>query len=265
MSGALHVDVVDGAGPAIVLVHGTGGSSRYWENLLPHLSGRRIVAPDLLGFGRSPWPDVDYTVGLHVDALADALAGEDGGVHLVGHSLGALLAVELAARDPAKVRALTLVSMPCFATADDAARRLSRAQPWAWLLLHAPRASSWACAAICQRRRITGPALVRMHPELPPHVVLDALLHSYRSMSTTFQNVVVNHRPFPALRDAAAAGVPITFVHGDDDVVAPSADARAAAADVGARFVSVHGGDHLVSLRAPDVVAAAVVHHFDVP
>ena len=44
-------------GPTVVFLHGIGGSSRYWRGLAAGSDGNRATAPDLLGFGRSPWPE----------------------------------------------------------------------------------------------------------------------------------------------------------------------------------------------------------------
>jgi len=46
-----------GAGPLVVALHGLGASSAYWDRLAQHLPDHRVVAPDALGFGRSPAPD----------------------------------------------------------------------------------------------------------------------------------------------------------------------------------------------------------------
>ncbi|WP_349257785.1 alpha/beta fold hydrolase [Iamia sp.] len=67
----LHTDETGGRGPAVVFVHGLGASGRYWDAVVSRLAGRRSVAVDLLGFGRSPKPRrASYDVGCHTDALA---------------------------------------------------------------------------------------------------------------------------------------------------------------------------------------------------
>lgn len=101
--------------PEVVYVHGLAGSSTNWTDLAGLLSTRAAgVAVDLPGFGRSePTRSRTYDPAALTDALLCWLAGrrEDRGpVHLVGNSLGGLIAMSVAARRPELVRSLTLVS-----------------------------------------------------------------------------------------------------------------------------------------------------------
>ena len=91
-----------GRGPAVALLHGIGMSGRVWEPVFPHLAGRRALAFDLPGFGRTPpLPDgVAPSRPRLAEALGETLreAGCDGPAHLVGNSLGGLVALEAAKR-----------------------------------------------------------------------------------------------------------------------------------------------------------------------
>ena len=99
-------------GPAVLLVHGLAGSVRHWRFQLPYLWPQaRAVALDLRGHGRSAPAAADE---MSVEALADDVAAvadayDLSPVVLVGHSLGAAVALEWAARDPARVAGLVLV------------------------------------------------------------------------------------------------------------------------------------------------------------
>ena len=98
-----------GAGDPVVLLHSSGMSSRQWRRLADRLAPtHRVIAPDLLGSGNNPpWPDgAPFHFDDDLAALEHLLAGIGGRVHLVGHSYGALLALKLAQRDPARVRSL---------------------------------------------------------------------------------------------------------------------------------------------------------------
>ncbi|MGK3202896.1 haloalkane dehalogenase [Amycolatopsis sp. MEPSY49] len=94
-----------GTGTPIVFLHGNPGSSYGWRNVLPHVGGGRLLAPDLIGMGRSPKPDIAYSFADHaryLDAWFDALGLDD--VVLVGHDWGGALAFDFAARHPGRVR-----------------------------------------------------------------------------------------------------------------------------------------------------------------
>jgi len=73
----------------MVLLHGNPGSSHLWRNVIPNLGSRRLLAPDLIGMGRSGKPDVAYSFADHaryLDAWFDALHLDR--VILVGHDWG---------------------------------------------------------------------------------------------------------------------------------------------------------------------------------
>ena len=120
--GALHaVRLGDPSARPIIFLHGITGSRRYWEKRVVHLARRnRLVIPDLLGFGLSPKPPVDYTVPTFRQSVRCLLEDEGmaGRPHvLVGHSLGALIAVDYAVEHSADVQALVLINMPRYQSA----------------------------------------------------------------------------------------------------------------------------------------------------
>ncbi len=101
-----------GAEPAL-FVHGLGGASTNWTDLMGLLAGHVDgAALDLPGFGRSgPPPSSSYALRTHVRAVIALLELQDRGpVHLFGNSLGGAVATRVTARRPDLVRTLTLVS-----------------------------------------------------------------------------------------------------------------------------------------------------------
>jgi pimeloyl-ACP methyl ester carboxylesterase len=98
-----------GAGSLIVCLHSSAGSQGQWRQMAEALSARwRVLTPDLHGHGASPaWPETAMNT-LDVDAGAVARAAGAGPMHLVGHSYGAAVALQLALRHPERVRSLTL-------------------------------------------------------------------------------------------------------------------------------------------------------------
>ena len=115
---------IDGDGPAIVFVHGLGGTSNSFQMLLGALGGFRCVRPDLPGSGRSPRPFQALTMELFVATICDVVQKVGGGrTHLVGHSLGTLVCLILAAQRPEWVKSLTLFG-PIAEPSDSARQRL---------------------------------------------------------------------------------------------------------------------------------------------
>ncbi|MER5704275.1 haloalkane dehalogenase [Micromonospora sp. NPDC002296] len=100
-----------GSGPAFVFLHGNPGSSRLWRKVLPALDlPARLLAPDLIGMGRSGKPDLPYRFADHaryLDAWFDRLGLNE--VVLVGHDWGGALAFDRAARHPDRVRGVAFL------------------------------------------------------------------------------------------------------------------------------------------------------------
>lgn len=102
-----------GSGAPALFVHGLGGNSTNWTDLMWLLGDEvHAIAPDLPGFGRSgPNPDGDYAPRAQAEVLAalvrDRFAEP---VHLFGNSMGGAISVQLAARHPDLIRSVTLVS-----------------------------------------------------------------------------------------------------------------------------------------------------------
>src|SRR3954467_10134332 len=101
----------EGWGPAILLVHGVTGSSQTWDDVIPFLSDRyTVIAPDLLGHGRSAKPRGDYSLGAYASGIRDLLrALEVPSATVVGHSLGGGVAMQFAYQFPERVQRLALV------------------------------------------------------------------------------------------------------------------------------------------------------------
>ncbi len=103
------------AHPPVVLLHGTGETSRTWDGVAETLAADRIVfAVDLRGHGDSDRSDL-YSIGAMADDVAALLPRlTDEPVDLVGHSLGGLVALRVVATHPRLLRRLVLedVGMP---------------------------------------------------------------------------------------------------------------------------------------------------------
>lgn len=95
--------------PPLVLIHGLGSDLRVWMHNLPVLARHhRVVAFDLLGFGRSDKPPEIHTLAHHVACVRDLVLGLGGSAVLLGHSMGGQIALHTALAHPDLVRGLVL-------------------------------------------------------------------------------------------------------------------------------------------------------------
>lgn len=95
----------------LVLIHGLSSAHNYWEPVIETFKSQfQIIAPDLLGFGQSPWPISKYDLNAQIRELDKILPSKP--FILMGHSMGGLIAIELAKRYPEKVKQLILLAPP---------------------------------------------------------------------------------------------------------------------------------------------------------
>ncbi|HEV2127921.1 MAG TPA: alpha/beta hydrolase [Thermomicrobiales bacterium] len=110
----IHVDIHDGEGPALVLIHGISGSGDTWLPVVPALGQHFTpVTIDLRGHGRSGKPAHGYLYDAYIgdfDRVLETLELEH--PLILGHSLGGLIALWWAARYPARAAALVIEDSP---------------------------------------------------------------------------------------------------------------------------------------------------------
>jgi len=104
--------VVAGRGPALLLIHGIGDRADTWADLIPELArDHTVIAPDLLGHGRSDKPRADYAVASYANAMRDLLSVlEIDRATVIGHSLGGGVAMQFAYQYPERCERLVLVA-----------------------------------------------------------------------------------------------------------------------------------------------------------
>lgn len=101
-----------GAGQPVLLIHGLGGSSRDWALQAPAFAAQyEVITVDMRGHGRSAKPRQRYRIAGFAADLAGLLDGLNAApAHVVGLSLGGMVALELALSYPALVRSLVVVN-----------------------------------------------------------------------------------------------------------------------------------------------------------
>jgi 3-oxoadipate enol-lactonase len=122
---AIDVDyTVTGSGPAIFMAHGIGGRRSGWDDIVAHLKDDfTCIIYDQRGHGKSPIPPVPYSLDELVEDL-EALRAKLGieKAHVIGHSLGGMIAPAYARSYPDRVLTLGLLSTAAGRTHEDAAK-----------------------------------------------------------------------------------------------------------------------------------------------
>lgn len=224
MSLAPLVTREEGTGPPVLFLHALGASSRYFAGRLGTLPVQHhCIMPDLLGFGRSPKPEIAYTIDDHIAALArtlDRLRLTGQPIVLVGHSLGAILAVEYAARFIGHVRGLVLLALPVYQSKAEAQAYIIEHGDWMARItvlnggvahgVHTLAATFRPLIALLARRFASG---------FPPDIAGDVLTHTWASYSGTLAHCVLSHDIMPSL--ITLTQMRILALHGDADPAAP--------------------------------------------
>jgi 3-oxoadipate enol-lactonase len=124
----IHYEV-SGAGVPIVLIHGLGGSSLDWENQISALAAQhKVITVDLRGHGRSDKPRGPYSIPLFSTDIAALMTTlHIGPAHVIGNSLGGMVAFQLALNWSGLVRSLVVANSSTEFIAQTARERL-------WLL-----------------------------------------------------------------------------------------------------------------------------------
>ncbi len=254
---ALFTEALGSGGPLVVFLPGLGATTRYWRSRVVALSSRaRLMLVDLLGFGHSPKPWLTYSVDAHVSALHRVLEpiGAKEPLVIVGHSVGARLAVAYAARHPEHVQQLVLVSVPYFGNGESARQFTGKRGAAGWIMTHMVPAAL-ACLVT---RRLLGWALPTLLPNVPREVAEDLTRMTWRSSTSTLWQVIYEYDLSADLRQIEGR-IPLLCLHGDRDQSAPLAPLLALAQQHRQCTVVVYpGADHSLPLQHPDWIRAHI-------
>src|ERR1700726_581126 len=239
----------DASERAIVFLHGAGFDHTTWalhSRWFAH-HGYGVLAPDLPGHGRSagaPLPTIadmaDWTAALF-DAAGAATA------RLVGHSMGSLIALETAARHPAKVSALSLIGTAAAMTVGSDLLKAAEANDQTAIDM----VSVWGLGFQAELGGSLAPGLwmhsgaQRVLEQCRPGVLFNDL-----SACNAYQN---------ALAAAAQITVPATFILGERDMMTSAKGGQALAAALpNSRTVVLRGAGHMMMVEQPDELLAAL-------
>ncbi len=241
-----------GAGRLVVLLHGIGGGREGWASTGAALAaaGFRALAVDQPGYGLTPPIEPFDLAGMA--AAVERLIGWTGAADaiVVGHSMGGMVAQELAARAPRRVRALVLAgTSPAFGASDGAWQRdflASRFAP-----LDAGRGMAGLAADLV-------PAMVARGADPARVAAAKALMAGVPE--ATYRAALAALLPFDRRAALPAIAVPTLVVTGDEDrTAAPEVARRMAARIAGAELQILPATGHLLMLEQPGAFDAALL------
>ncbi len=239
----------DASLPTVVFLHGAGMDHTAWaqhDRWFSH-HGYNVLAPDLPGHGRSGGallPSIaemaDWT-----SALLDASGAKQ--AKLIGHSMGSLIALEMAARHPDKVSALVLVGTSAAMTVGLDLLKAAEANDHTAVDM----VSIWGLG---QAAGLGG----SLAPGLWMHGGAQRLLERCND-GVLFNDLAACNAYQNAAAAAATVKVPATLVLGERDMMTPAKAGRALAAAIpNARTVVLRGAGHMMMVERPDELLAAL-------
>jgi pimeloyl-ACP methyl ester carboxylesterase len=251
---------IQGTGPPVVLIHGAGVHGGAWapqiSALAPHYE---CLWFDNRGLGRSQPLGTRLTLEqMAEDTLALMDAQGWASAHLVGHSMGGLIALHAALSARERVRSLSLLcSFPH-------GRDATRLTPWMmWTGLRTrigtrPQRRKAFLEIVMPPSALREANHVTLASELAPlfgHDLADQPPVVMKQLPA-----MVRYNATPRLHELA--GLPTLVVSAEHDRIAPVAIGKAMAAAIpGARFVEIPDASHGASLQYPDRINALLLHH----
>jgi pimeloyl-ACP methyl ester carboxylesterase len=235
--------------PAVVFIHGAGFDHSTWAlhtRWFAH-HGFAVLAPDLPGHGRSVGPSLPSIAGMADWTAALLAAAGAAKAHLIGHSMGSLIALETASRHPDKVSALSLIGTAATMTVGPDLLNAAEANDQDAIDM----VSIWGLGFSAE----LGGSLA---PGLWMHGGAQAVLSACEP-GVLFKDLSACNSYGNALAAAASVKVPTTLILGERDMMTPAKAGKALAAAIPhAKTVVVRGAGHIIMAERPDELLAAL-------
>lgn len=253
-----------GSGPTVLMLHGIDGGHLAFAPQVESFAsaGYRAVAWDMPGYGRSA-PIEPYTFkGLAgrcialIEALLGAAPQGPGGVTLVGHHIGGMVAQEVVARRPDLVQRLVLCgTSPAFGNAEGREQREFLAQR----LEHLDAGAGMEQLAETVVPRMIGPGALPEGVRLATHCLAQVPPATYRRALQALA-------AFDRRADQSRIAVPTLLIAGEQDRITPAAAMQKMSVAIPrSTYVEMPGVGHLQNLEAPDEFDALVLNFLRLP
>lgn len=257
-NGTTHYEFGEQTGPVVVLIHGTSGPMTVWDATVPALTdaGYRVLRYDMFGRGYSDRVDASYNLDFFVRQLESLLRTLtiESKVTLVGSSLGAIVAAEMARQHPERVRSLVFVGPAGFALTVSSLAKLGQVP---WLGDYLMRVVGDNKLAQHHRKYFVNPNNFESHhrafaEQLRYRGSKAAILSTLRN--TPLQSYLERYRELGTL------SIPSLLIWGKEDKTFPYNNHKSFLAAVPhAVLVTVEAAAHLPMLERPDTVNTALV------
>ncbi len=243
-AGPLGVRELGSGASATVLLHGlTGSGDWFGAGFDPLANHARLVVPDLLGFGRSMDLDrEDFSLEAHVaalDEMVDDLGLADVPLTVVGHSMGAALAVHWAAHRPNTAR-VTLFCAPLYSSREEAGRHIARMGLLEKFFAFETPLARATCAFMCEYRGLAQWISVAVSPQWPVSLARQGVLHTWWSYLGGMNGTIQQAGWEQALEALEAKAVPVLLANGARDPV----PVKGRAEELADRFECVDAVEH---------------------
>ena len=235
--------------PTVVFLHGAGFDHSAWalhSRWFAH-HGFAVLVPDLPGHGRSQGPALKSIAEMADWIVALLEAADASKAHLIGHSMGSLIALETAARHPANVSALGLIGTAAIMTVGPDLLKAAEANDHDAIDM----VSIWGLGFDAEIGGSLAPGMwmhggaQRVLQHCAPGVLFSDL-----SACNSYQG---------ALAAAVKITAPTTLILGEKDMMTPAKAGRALAAAIPqARTVVLKGAGHMMMSERPDELLAAL-------
>ena len=241
-----YIDI--GQGPALVLLHGLGGSGFDWEQQIPFFASRyRVIVPDLRGFGASTRGRGLLTVqraARDVRQLLDQLGIQH--YALVGHSMGGAVAQQLALDDAAGVERLVITnSLPSFRP---------RRPGHVWEIAY-----RWLVMAVFGPARLSRRIAARLYP-LPEQAALRerSQMRGARNSRLSYLMALSSLSCWSVLSRLPQLSIPVLVLEAEFDYFAHADIAHFAQVLPQVEMVSVRDAHHALPSEQPETFNARV-------
>jgi len=243
-----------GAGPPLLMIQGLGGRAADWASVPGRLATHfQVITFDNRGTGQSDKPDTEYSLELMADeAIAVLHAAGHRRAHVVGLSMGGMIAQLVALRHPQSVQRLVLLSTT------PGGRHTVPPSPEAMQALIPDLTQPPAEIVRRSMEHIAAPGFAAQHPEVIEAIVATAL--SAPTPQFVFARQLAAVMASDRYDDLPTIQAPTMVIHGDADPLVPFDNGRILAARIpGAQLLALPGCGHLAMWEQPHPLSEALL------